>query len=82
MSILGFVFFIILFIFVFGFSLIISIIKGIFGIGRNKQAHSTHSGQQTQQNSYNRTTKPEKRKKVFDKDDGEYVDFEEVKEKE
>lgn len=82
MSILSFFFFLIIILLVFGFSIIGSIFRLIFGGGRRQESRRAYS---TSQNSESRKTytnpQPNNdRKKIFDKDDGEYVDFEEVKE--
>lgn len=72
-----------------------SIIRGILGLlfGRKPFRHTygpTHGGnyrtdgtqqQQTRQSQSQQTTATDgkKREKIFDKSDGEYVDFEEIK---
>ena len=64
--ILGFLFIIIIAILLIGLSIIGTVIRNIFGLG----------GRRTSSNSgpYPR------HKKLFSKDEGEYVDFEEIKE--
>lgn len=70
---LGILFIIIIAVLFIGLSFIGAILRGIFGGVRRKPAA-------------NDTVQPEEgelhinRKKIFTKDDGEYVDFEEVKE--
>lgn len=71
-----------------------SIIRGILGLlfGRNPFRHTYgaphgqyqrtgQSQQQTRQSQQQQTTATDgkKREKIFDKSDGEYVDFEEIK---
>lgn len=83
-SFFGFIFIIILVILLSGISVISAIIRAIFGRGRSNTGN-TQSQQRTQthkQSSANASpdSSIKDRKKVFDKDDGEYVDFEEIKE--
>ena len=59
---------------------ILNLLFGIFGgpkkaYGPTAQSH--RSGQQTQQSA---SPSDKRRDKIFDKNDGEYVDFEEIKE--
>lgn len=79
--ILGFVIVIILII-LFGLSVIGNIVRTIFGIPRTNSSGSTRtrtqSSTQTSKDSYTDSHSKD-RKKVFDKDDGEYVEFEEIK---
>lgn len=90
MSILGFFFLIILILVVFGFSILTSIIKVFFGLGkrtsnrqRNTYTNPNQPNSSTRNNSAGATHSqppPQNHKKVFSKDEGEYVEFEEVKE--
>ena len=79
---------------IFGLSIVGFILRAIFGLGRGSSSRTkqTDSGQNNQQQSRpgytqnidNRTDNEENRprtkhKKIFTQDDGEYVDFEEVK---
>lgn len=77
-SIIGFILIFILFIFIFGITLIAAIVRGLFG--RNKRNSYTQGTYQRQQASEDRIDGRPKRKKIFDDEEGEYVDFEEVKE--
>ena len=92
--ILGFLFFFILIILVIGLALISKVIRTILGIGRrmttgnassstntssrNSQYNSSSSSESNSQRQSNETTSG--RKKIFGSDEGEYIDFEEVKE--
>ena len=71
---LGFLFFILIFILFIGLMIISSIfgfIRSIFSFGkRNTQAQSSPSKD---------FQKPASKSKIFDKSEGEYVDYEEVK---
>lgn len=83
---LGFLFIIIIAILLIGLSVIGTIVRSIFGLGKR---HTSTYG--TDRQPFNTSPKDEtaeaeegeihiKRKKLFSKDEGEYVDFEEVKE--
>jgi hypothetical protein len=55
-------------------------------IGRFLLGNYPHQGASSQQNrnnpsSFNKAKKPEKKKKMIEKDEGEYVDYVEIKEK-
>ena len=94
MHILLFILFFIIAIIVFGLSIVGFLLRTIFGIGR--RSSSSHHGkteksqQSNNQGSYNskndeeeilsENTSARKHKKIFTQDDGEYVDFEEIKE--
>lgn len=76
-SIFGFLFIILLIIFIFGISIISGILRLFFGLGRKAtrnpgEQHSEH------RKSSQSTSRPKKQKKIFDDDEGEYVDFEEI----
>ena len=94
MHILLFILIFIIAIFVFGLSIVGFILRTILGrSSSSSRPKQTESGRTSQQ-SYNQTNRrsnddeeeiysenvPEKRhKKIFTQDDGEYVDFEEIK---
>ena len=73
MSFIVFILLIILIIVLFALSFISSVLRWIFGLGR--KAGNAFSGNNPQQ----KTTYQKPRKKIFDKSDGEYVEFEEIK---
>ena len=89
-----FILFFIIAIIVFGLSIVGFLLRTIFGIGRrSSSSHHGKTGQSQQsynQGSYNsnddeeeilsENTSARKHKKIFTQDDGEYVDFEEIKE--
>ena len=95
MHILLFILIFIIAIFVFGLSIVGFILRTIFGLGRSSSSRpkQTESGRTSQQDYEQRNHRsndneeeiysenvPEKRhKKIFTQDDGEYVDFEEIK---
>ena len=95
MHILLFILIFIIAIFVFGLSIVGFILRTIFGLGRSSSSRpkQTESGRTNQQDYEQRNHRsndneeeiysenvPEKRhKKIFTQDDGEYVDFEEIK---
>ncbi len=78
--VMSFIFFIIVLILVFGAVILFSVIGFIrsvfvtlFSFGRNKNKYATNPGH----SSYNDHSKP--KTKVFEQTEGEYIDFEEVK---
>lgn len=89
---LGILFVIIIAVLFIGLSIIGAILRGLFGMGRRKSAssdsdtHSSGGNRQYHTSDSGDGIQPEEgelhinRKKIFTKDDGEYVDFEEVKE--
>ena len=80
-GIFGFILIFILFILLIGFALLGSVLRFIFGLGRRSPKH--YYGPQSCQSDHVHTSTtssastPEK-KKIFDDDEGEYVEFEEV----
>lgn len=87
--IFGILLIIILVILVIGLSIIGTVLRKIFGLGKRRTTSSPYQngdGYQQTDSSQQETTESSheearsKRKKLFSKDDGEYVDFEEVKE--
>lgn len=87
-SIFGFILFILLLVFILGFSLITTILRALFGWRRNSSASAgkttgnSQSGHSNNTRSNNRQTvntdSGKKHKKVFDDNEGEYVEFEEI----
>lgn len=88
---LGFLFIIFIVILVVGLTIVGSVLRAIFGFGRRRPASSKDTtyrtnqagNRQTRESSSEETIKEQtdaKHKKIFTKDEGEYVDFEEVKE--
>ncbi len=79
---MSFIFFIIFIVFLFGVIILFSILgvirsvlSAIFGIGRRKNNYQTEPNQQYNQNN------SDHKSKVFEPSEGEYVDYEEVKDK-
>lgn len=89
--ILGFIFFIILVVLLIGLFILYRVIGMIFGFKRRMQRNSSSQrttsssgSSQPQEESfdaYSNEGNPSgrRRKKIFDKEEGEYVDFEEIK---
>lgn len=92
---LGFLLLILLGVVLIGFVILLNVVRGVFRIGRKPRTSGQADGFTGQAGQANRThgtvaddgtvTVEEgelhfKRKKIFDKDDGEYVSYEEVKE--
>ncbi len=83
--------FIFQFIIFIGFILLLAVLGFVFRImsafgGRNRQPfHSYRKPENNQQNeTYSKeksSSRPQRKKKVFDQSVGEYVDFEEIKDK-
>lgn len=94
MHIILFFLFLFVSIFAIGVLIISFILRAIFGIGRYTTGHRQSKRAQTGQRGYTNErysdTKNEysagndggynKREKIFSKDEGEYIDFEEIKE--
>lgn len=83
---LGLLFIFIIAILILGLSIIATIVRNILGLGRHRSAASQSPQQSRTARPADDTMTPEegelrpRRKKLFDKDEGEYVDFEEIKE--
>ena len=92
--ILGFIFFFVLIILIIGFIILWRIVNTFLGIGKRMAGGATPnaSTQNQQRTSYQRdenssnsarsqstTSTNSDKKKVFDDDEGEYVEFEEIK---
>lgn len=89
MHILLFFLLIFVVIIIVGLSIVGAVLRAIFGIGRrSSRRNNTNAPTQDSYNPYdsaqnsdtnNEAASDEKHKKIFAKDEGEYVDFEEVK---
>ena len=82
-KILGLAIVLFLFLLVMGASIIGSILRALFGVKPTNGFNSnTQAGEQPRQRPDTHRTRQETtsdKKKVFDDDEGEYVDFEEIK---
>lgn len=79
-SIFGFLFIILIIILMFGISIVSSVLKAIFGLGKRTSPHTASAGAERQREARTENTNSQTvRKKIFEKDEGEYVDFEEIK---
>lgn len=92
--ILGFLFVIIIAVLLIGLSIVGSVLRSIFGFGGHRSSNAQRENNKSGGYSYNKQqsessqgeVNPEegeihpKHKKLFAKDEGEYVDFEEIKE--
>ncbi len=78
-AIFGFFFFIIILVLVLGLSIVRGVLRFLFGTGSKSNQRSNRFEEEEEENTSDEASQP-KRKKVFDKEDGEYVEFEEVKE--
>ena len=84
-SFIGFIFFFILIILILGLSLVGRLLRTIFGLGRRPtdqpDSSHTHSASSSSANGgQNKSSNSPKRKKIFEDNEGEYVEFEEIKE--
>ena len=84
MTIIFLLIFIALFVLVFVVSILTSVISGVlslFGFGRKRNRHYTSAGGESEASRNRREYTEHKagRKKLFAEDEGEYVDFEEMK---
>lgn len=79
-TIFGLFFFIIIVVLLIGLSLVSSILRLLFGSGnKTGRTNNTNHNQMKDNPFYNeQTPQANNRKKIFDDDEGEYVDFEEV----
>lgn len=85
-TILGFIFIIIIIVLIFGLSIIGGILRLLFGTGRrqSRQQQQTYTNTTTSDDSAYTSRKGtshasrHSKKKIFDKDEGEYVEFEEI----
>ena len=82
---LGFILFFILLIFLIGLSLIGGLLRALFGLGKRaphkrSYAYTSPDDEYTSTSSASSTTSASSsKKKIFADDEGEYVEFEEVK---
>lgn len=82
-GILGFILILLLVIVLFAFALLGNLLRFVFGLGKrtpkyyNNQTSSNKNNEEYVSESV--TQNKTERKKIFDKDDGEYVEFEEIK---
>jgi hypothetical protein len=67
----------VLFVFLFGFSIVRLLFGGLFG-SRPKQ-NKERTNQQTQNKKQTRQTTQPHQKKIIDSDEGEYIEYEEIK---
>ncbi len=86
LHLLGIIVFIFLFVLIIGAVILLRVVKGFFSIGKkmtgqdfSREKRSQTAGTADYSNAAQKQ-KTSKKKKVFDDDEGEYVDFEEIKE--
>lgn len=89
LHLLGIIVFIFLFVLIIGAVILLRVVKGFFSIGkkmtgqdfsREKRSQTAGTADYSNAAQKQKTSKKKKKKKVFDDDEGEYVDFEEIKE--
>ena len=81
--ILGFIFFIIIFVLLIGLVLVYKIVKSVLNVGKKTARQNNEDYNTGQGGGYTRTRKEtsKSKKKVFDDNEGEYIEFEEIKDK-
>ncbi|MCC8188192.1 MAG: DUF4834 family protein [Bacteroides sp.] len=82
-NILGFIFIFLIAILFIGLSIIGTVIRRILGFGRKNPGYNRTPGQDdhsSQDTVRRKEPQQSSRRKVFDDDEGEYVEFEEVRE--
>ncbi|MDM8208317.1 DUF4834 family protein [Bacteroides gallinaceum] len=87
LHLLGIIVFIFLFVLIIGAVILLRVVKGFFSIGKkmtgqdfSREKRSQTAGTADYSNAAQKQKTSKKKKKVFDDDEGEYVDFEEIKE--
>ena len=78
---LGFILLFILFIVLIGLALISNVLRFIFGLGKRtpKRSYGQESRQANHTHTSTTSASAPQKKKIFDDNEGEYVEFEEVK---
>ncbi len=79
-NLLGFILIFLIAILFIGLSIIGTVIRRILGFGKKNPGYHHTSGPHYQSSQETRKEPQQPRKKVFDDDEGEYVEFEEVSE--
>ena len=80
MGILSFLFTIFIFLIVFVFVVVIRILNGVFGL-RKTHNHFASEDDEKRKDKDHLNDNNQNKKKIYDQDDGEYVDYEEIKDK-
>jgi Na+-transporting methylmalonyl-CoA/oxaloacetate decarboxylase gamma subunit len=75
---IGCLLFIFLFLIIFVLGTLGSVVQMFFNLFRRPNTWQQRPGSQQQTQQQNRTEQPRQQEKIFKKDEGEYVDFEEV----
>lgn len=83
-GIFTFIFLFLFIIFIVGFSLLRGVLNLLFGHRSSRRFYTTHHGQgqsdASSDASQHTSSSTKKRDKIFDDSEGEYVDFEEIRE--
>ena len=87
LHLLGIIVFIFLFVLIIGAVILLRVVKGFFSISKkmtgqdfSRERRSQTAGTADYSNAAQKQKTSKKKKKVFDDDEGEYVDFEEINE--
>ena len=85
--ILGFLFIIVIAVIIIGLALVGSVLRAVFGLGKrspssgsDRNGPNNNSGSRRYYHQPQANDKGAKHKKLFDDNEGEYVDYEEIKE--
>lgn len=78
LSFLFFIFLLVLFFVFFGVSLVRGVLGALFGKRPNQYNSQTYQ-QQTKNNNQSSQQKQSNQKKIIDADEGEYIEYEEIK---
>jgi hypothetical protein len=79
---IGFILFFVFILLIFGLTIISGILRALFGIGRRRSSSRTSAAgdeSHTHGNKKGNVRDTPKRKKLFEDNEGEYVEFEEIK---
>ncbi len=79
--ILGIIFFIIIFVLIIGFTIIYKIVRTVINVGKSGKTEEKNFGFDNSESDFKTSgnKSPSSKKKVFDKNEGEYIEFEEIK---
>lgn len=77
--ILGIILFVILFVLLISFTMIYKVVRTVMGFGKRKSSQTVDKEFGTSDSSVKDNNKSKDRKKIFDDSEGEYIEFEEIK---
>lgn len=79
--ILGIIFFIIIFVLIIGFTIVYKIVRTVLNVGKSGKTKEKNFGFEGNKTDFTASQKKTSnvKKKVFDDNEGEYIEFEEIK---